>query len=61
MSICQKNSYYSRIAAYLALRAIRKSAKPGAQLPVDFYPCGQCHALHLTSHGTPRNVGRFRH
>lgn len=60
MSACTKIRYYSEATAYLAIVAIARSTPAGRKVPVDYYPCTACSALHLTSHGKARRILRFR-
>ncbi len=54
MSTCNKICYYSPAVAYIRLQAVVRRTREGKRAPVDIYPCKQCSAWHLTSHGKPR-------
>lgn len=47
MPACTKHAYRTRVAAALALRRIK--ARRPTRGETGIYPCGNCHAWHLTS------------
>ncbi len=59
MSACPKIRYHSKFEARRAIVAIARQTPAGRKVPVDFYPCKECSALHLTSQGKPHRVARL--
>lgn len=58
-SYCNKDSYYDEIAAALALEALIKHPRRGAEPPIRFYTCPRnSRRFHLTSQPMVREISK---